>query len=401
MADIDNDDDLDLLVGDDIGNVRLYIRDEDGELSLEGNLQADDDDLNVGERAAPEWIDWDLDGDFDLLVGSADGTIRLYINTGSAEEYEYSDEGAIEADGEEIWLGSETAPAFGDLDGDDKRDLIIGSIYGELWFYPNTGDDDAPEFGEGVQLEEEDDFIILEQYSRPELVDWNDDGNLDIVCGGVNPEVRLFISLMDAVPVITVEPDEIDFGSVLIGGRRSQTLTIGNEGEVDLTVSDITIEGQYYRVSFGEEFTVEPDAEHEVYVVFAPESEGEFNGTLTIVSNDPENDELTVSLHGAGATEHIDDDAINTIPNHYYLSEAYPNPFNAVTNLSFGLPVASEISIRVYDISGQKIVTLAKGKYTAGRYRITWNSKDAPAGSYLLRMETERSVTVEKLILIK
>lgn len=194
MADIDNDGDLDLLVGDSNGYITIYIRDDEGALSSSGRVRVDGEILNVHDRAACETVDWDLDGDLDLLVGSMYGTIILIINQGSAEEYDFTASGTIAADGEEIWLGSETAPAFGDLDEDGKRDLIIGSIYGELWFYPNIGEDDDPEFGEGVALQDQDGQISLDNYTRPEFVDWDGDGDLDMVVGMIAPQVNLYIN---------------------------------------------------------------------------------------------------------------------------------------------------------------------------------------------------------------
>lgn len=198
MADIDNDGDMDLLFGDDYGNVRLYLRDDEGELSFEGNLEADGEELDVVERAAPDWIDWDLDSDFDLLVGSSEGTVSLFINEGNAEEADFTFAGTLEAGGEEIWLGSETAPAMGDLDRDGKRDLILGSVFGEIWFYPNTGEDDDPEFGEGIALKDEEGGINLDMYTRVEVVDWDGDGYLDMVSGLYFAEIRLFINPGDS-----------------------------------------------------------------------------------------------------------------------------------------------------------------------------------------------------------
>ncbi len=197
MADLDDDGDMDLLVGDSDGFITVYIRDENGDLSSSGHLDIDDEELDVGFRASCQTTDWDLDGDLDLLVGSAVGTVTLMTNEGSAEEYDFTNSGTIESDGQEIWLGEETSPYFVDLDGDNIRDLIIGCIWGELWFYPNIGENDAPEFGEGSQIEDADGGIVLEGYTRPEIVDWDGDGDLDIVTGVVNPEVLLFLNPSD------------------------------------------------------------------------------------------------------------------------------------------------------------------------------------------------------------
>ncbi|NQU05928.1 MAG: T9SS type A sorting domain-containing protein [Calditrichaeota bacterium] len=199
MADIDDDGDLDLIYGEDEGHIRLYTRDDEGELSFTGNMEADDEVIDLNDRTAPELTDWDLDGDLDMVVGNSDGVITLFINEGSAEEYDFSNQGTIDEDGQEIWLGTETATSFGDFDGDGKRDLVIGSMFGELWFFTNTGENDNPEFGQGVKLQDEDGEISLGYagYTRPELVDWDRDGDLDIVLGMVEPQLLLYINPAD------------------------------------------------------------------------------------------------------------------------------------------------------------------------------------------------------------
>ena len=103
MADIDADDDLDLIIGDDEGKIKLYLRDGD-ELSFAENMAADDWEIDVGDRAAPRMVDWDLDGDLDMLVGMAGGVIALFLNTGSAEEYEYTFVDFLYSNDEEIWM---------------------------------------------------------------------------------------------------------------------------------------------------------------------------------------------------------------------------------------------------------------------------------------------------------
>lgn len=197
MVDVDADGDMDLLIGDDYGLIKLYLRSDEGDLSFAGNLTADGEDLDVNDNATPETVDWDLDGDLDLLVGSADGNLILYRNEGSVEEADFTRVGTITAGDEEIWLGSETHGSIADLDGDGLRDLVAGSIFGELWFYANIGEDNDPQFAEGVRLSDGDGEIWLGSYTRPELIDWEGDGDVDLVTGMLDPQVWLYINSGD------------------------------------------------------------------------------------------------------------------------------------------------------------------------------------------------------------
>ncbi|MDP8238541.1 MAG: choice-of-anchor D domain-containing protein [Candidatus Hatepunaea meridiana] len=101
-------------------------------------------------------------------------------------------------------------------------------------------------------------------------------------------------------PRIGLSEEELDFEDVGLNLSCELPLTITNIGNEDLTVSDISIEGDCFTVDFEDEFTLEPDEEAEITVTFAPEERGEFEGTMTITSDDEENEEVEVALLGVG-----------------------------------------------------------------------------------------------------
>ncbi|MBT3232167.1 MAG: T9SS type A sorting domain-containing protein [Calditrichaeota bacterium] len=203
MADVDADGDMDLLVGDADGEITLYIRDEDGELSSAGKVEVDGEVISLS-RAAPQTVDWDLDGDLDLLVGTFGGTINLYINSGSPENFVLSSCITLESGNGEINNGADSSPAFVDLDGDGKRDLVFGCTWGDIWFYTNIGTDNDPQFNSGTRLDDENGRIRLSGYARIDLFDWNGDGFYDIVTGLRESEIRLYINASEnSAPVVT------------------------------------------------------------------------------------------------------------------------------------------------------------------------------------------------------
>ncbi len=85
----------------------------------------------------------------------------------------------------------------------------------------------------------------------------------------------------------------------------------------------------------------------------------------------------------------------------YYLAEAFPNPFNAVTKIQYSLPVQTKVSVQIFDVSGRLVETLVNELTPAGQHSIAWNSLDASSGVYLVRMETAGFKDVRKVVLVR
>jgi hypothetical protein len=88
-------------------------------------------------------------------------------------------------------------------------------------------------------------------------------------------------------------------------------------------------------------------------------------------------------------------------PTQYFLSDAYPNPFNPAGNFEFGLPKTSHVAIEIYDLTGRRIRTLVDEERQAGYYRVTWNAQDAPSGVYFCRILADRFSDTKKMLLLK
>jgi hypothetical protein len=89
------------------------------------------------------------------------------------------------------------------------------------------------------------------------------------------------------------------------------------------------------------------------------------------------------------------------IVNNFILNQNYPNPFNPTTNISFDLPEKSEVNITVYDVLGQKVVTLADEVKSAGRHIVQFDDKNLKSGVYICRMDIDNQVFTRKMILLK
>lgn len=78
----------------------------------------------------------------------------------------------------------------------------------------------------------------------------------------------------------------------------------------------------------------------------------------------------------------------NQLPRQFALHQNYPNPFNPTTNISFELPVQSDIVLEVFNVAGQRVATLASGTWQAGSHTVAFNAQGLASGLYLYRLRT-------------
>jgi hypothetical protein len=89
------------------------------------------------------------------------------------------------------------------------------------------------------------------------------------------------------------------------------------------------------------------------------------------------------------------------IPSEFYLDSNYPNPFNATTRISYGLPEAARVLISVYDISGRHIETLVDEQKNPGNHSVVWNGSQYSSGLYLISMKASGYKKIREAILVK
>ena len=88
-------------------------------------------------------------------------------------------------------------------------------------------------------------------------------------------------------------------------------------------------------------------------------------------------------------------------PKKFFVEQNYPNPFNPTTNIVFGIPKASQVTVKVYNITGQQVATLFDGYKAAGSYEITFDASHLTSGVYFYRIEAGSSSAVKRLMLVK
>lgn len=201
----DNDSRKDLVVGLADGYVKLFLNintDVDPTFDSGSFLQVGPTgskvNINVGYRATPCVVDWNSDGKKDLVIGALDGKIHIFINEGTDTVPDFVTEIFAQQDaGDLIVPELRSSPQVRDLDGDGKKDLLAGNTYGQLIFYPNAGTENAPAFSAYEYVKSNGSIIDLPDSprSRPFLCDWSGEGYLDVIIGAVDGKVHLYEGL--------------------------------------------------------------------------------------------------------------------------------------------------------------------------------------------------------------
>lgn len=92
--------------------------------------------------------------------------------------------------------------------------------------------------------------------------------------------------------------------------------------------------------------------------------------------------------------------AVKLIPNEFTLEQNYPNPFNPTSTISFNLPVATEITLTIFNIAGQKLHEHT-APYDAGTHAVEWNAAEYSSGVYFYKLTAEQFSQSRKMILLK
>ncbi len=91
----------------------------------------------------------------------------------------------------------------------------------------------------------------------------------------------------------------------------------------------------------------------------------------------------------------------NLLPSEYVLYQNFPNPFNPVMEIVYEMPKTGDVSLRVFDILGREVATLARGHVGAGSHRVMVDGSYLPSGIYFYRLQAGDFTAAKKMVLLK
>jgi sugar lactone lactonase YvrE len=186
LVDFDNDGLDDLLVADGSGKLLYYQGIAGAEWPLMSGVQLANVTLPAG--AVPFVADWNNDDRKDLLVGAADGSVSLYLNIGTQTAPVFAAPVSLQADNAPLSVGSNAAPLLFDLNADGAKDLLVGSGNGTLYKFLNIGSDAAPLFAAREVLI---DAAEGAANASALVADWDADGSKEILLAA-NQDIAIY-----------------------------------------------------------------------------------------------------------------------------------------------------------------------------------------------------------------
>jgi len=226
------------------------------------------------------------------------------------------------------------------------------------------------------------------------------------------PEIKIFVNGDEFY-----NGEGYDFGSFVLPGQTYDVdVIVENTGTADLYLFPlpeiVTPYTNYFEFVTQPTSPVPPSGNTEFTVRltipggFPKTAQDIFSTSIDIPNNDIDESPFRILL-GAGIYIEMDiEDEIGVLPTEFTVLDAFPNPFNPSTTITYGLNMDSQVSIAIYDVTGKLITNLLNMEQTLGWHSTIWNGKDnknnqVPAGIYLGKVTSNNTTKTTKLMFLK
>lgn len=100
-------------------------------------------------------------------------------------------------------------------------------------------------------------------------------------------------------------------------------------------------------------------------------------------------------------TPYVAADVKELSPMNYALEQNYPNPFNPITEIRYSIPRVEKVSLRVFNLLGEEVVSLVEGVQSAGTHKVRFDASNLPSGIYIYKLQTDGYTASKKMVLMK
>jgi hypothetical protein len=390
VGDVDNNGDMEIVVNEWIGSVRVI--NHDG-TQLASNFFSNNPWSGPFFRGSPA-----------IANVTGDGKLEIFVARGNGNLYAMQWNCTVLAGWPRVYSTTtytESSPIVADIDGDAVLDVMIGEESGFIRAWNING---APLAGFPLKIGDA-------VRAVPQLADIDQDGDIDLVAAGWDKNIYVWDFTGPWNPANAPWP-------------RFQANT-HNNGRLDFVVPTPVLSARftYTARESGVEliWAISAEATGAFHVSRADLVDGVAGTFHRIASDVPVGLESTVRVvdrkveMGAhyvyrleGESGVLSESPVQVPVTRAKLGQNYPNPFNPVTRIDYWVPGAgkSEVSLVVYDVRGARVRTLVAGDRPAGRYTVEWDGRNdhgvaVSSGVYFYRMRAGGFADTHRMVLLK
>ncbi len=408
IYDIDNDGRNDFFIGVLIGsktiNNFVYYRNM-GPLNNPSFTKITDNFIlsaDMGSYSYPSLADIDNDGDKDMFIG-CDRSVGFYRNTGTSTAPAFT----LVTDSLPLNITNfNFAPAIGDLDGDGKKDMVLGYYsLARLKYFRNTGTLANPVF---TLTASQMDTMNLSQASAPCLADLDNDGDLDLLAGNSGGKLTYYRNNGSAAS-FNFQFISNNYASVNVGNDASPSLgDLDGDGDLDLLVGNRLGQIAFYRNTGSVSSPV---------FTFVTSNYAGINAfqnsvpAIVDLNSDTDPDLILGNIKGGlYFYENWDVFGIqqigSEIPQEFSLYQNYPNPFNPATTIKFDIKAEgksenAKINLTIFNLLGKEVANLVNGELSPGTYEVDYDASNLPSGVYFYKLVSGEFSESKRMVLVK
>lgn len=109
----------------------------------------------------------------------------------------------------------------------------------------------------------------------------------------------------------------------------------------------------------------------------------------------------TISFEGGSLLITSIESSVLNVPHSFFVDQNYPNPFNPSTTIRFGLSSSSYVTVRLFNLLGQEVVTLYEGQLNAGEHKLKFDARNLTSGIYFYRIQAGEYTGMKRMVLMK
>jgi hypothetical protein len=186
-----------------------------------------------------------------------------------------------------------------------------------------------------------------------------------------------------AAPTLQLNTVSVSFGSVKIGQFKDTTITLTNNGNDTLKISNIASSISKF-AALQTKINIAPGQSYIDTLRYTPTFVRTDSAFITILSNTTKLID-TIKVLGVGISGTNVDQKIK-LPTCFALDQNYPNPFNPSTMITYQIPNDGAVRLSIYDVMGRMLTTLVNKEQSAGQYAVSFDGSKFTSGIYLYRI---------------